>query len=405
MLAADDVDVKAANRNSLANRDTFSLFDKLRNASAQHESVAIPSRVNIPKLLRKKHRNGKKIQHNVHVLSEEKLTENNKDFQKVTVDENQKRDQCKGLCVIVNQTSEGLQNTRKYTRHKDKQSLRRDSEGTYEISMPNKTISQNPDSVSDFTNNKEIKERGKEMLARGLQRSKLSGQETGLPNFNQKAIVENASDALGNSANFKPKALGGDDDKRRAQWGVKDPKLSIKSYSVGRKNSSYLSPIPAIKGGGDSYDIISDSYLRTNRPAEETFETLKGLQDSFFYSNNLQESFSAQHSNPRTSPIDSPFISHINKHLEDAQGFNLPVLLSHSPSEPHSSHYPSRFGPPTSTPLPSFDTTTPSNISAQHGSNVFLLCKIRNLANQSVSNNVNSAMAWLYFCLEWLFTG
>ena len=50
------------------------------------------------------------------------MTENNKDLQKVIGDETQKRVQYRGLCVIVNQTLEGLENTRKCNRHKDKQS-------------------------------------------------------------------------------------------------------------------------------------------------------------------------------------------------------------------------------------------------------------------------------------------
>ena len=94
--------LKAANRSSLATRDTSPLFDKLRISSVQHESDAIVSLEIILKSLRKKHRNREKIQNNVYVLSDEKITESNKHLQKITVDENQKRDQCGGYRIILN---------------------------------------------------------------------------------------------------------------------------------------------------------------------------------------------------------------------------------------------------------------------------------------------------------------
>ena len=114
----------------------------------------------------------------------------------------------------------------------------------------------------------------------------------------------------------------------------------------------------------------------------------KAYEPSISFSHNRYQSFSARNPDPQTYQIDSSPFSYKAKQRSNTPSFKLPPLFSNVGRDHHQSHYPSRFGPPASTPLPSFDMSTPSNITAQQGSNTFLLCRIRNLSNQSVSNEL-----------------
>uniref|UniRef100_A0A6A7G031 Limbic system-associated membrane protein n=1 Tax=Hirondellea gigas TaxID=1518452 RepID=A0A6A7G031_9CRUS len=162
-------------------------------------------------------------------------------------------------------------------------------------------------------------------------------------------------------------------------------KVENMNYSTQNKNTSDVSH--GKKHGIDelTISINGDRIEKLKNKEEEHQLKSADILDPIHFSNNLHQYFTARSSNSQTYDIDSSPFSYRKTYRPSSKDIRLPPLFSHSSLEHHLSHYPSRFGPPTSTPLPSFDSSTPSNISAQHGSNTFLLCMIHNLSNQSVS--------------------
>ena len=110
---------------------------------------------------------------------------------------------------------------------------------------------------------------------------------------------------------------------------------------------------------------------------------IKMIQDPIKFSSKHHQQFSVQRLSRRAYRADTS--SQIKKARYDIDSFNLPVLRTHS----HTDHPPPRFhsdsAPTPSNPSPSFDPSTPTNITVQQGSNAFLSCKIIDLSNHSVS--------------------
>ncbi|KAF2368065.1 Immunoglobulin V-set domain [Trinorchestia longiramus] len=105
------------------------------------------------------------------------------------------------------------------------------------------------------------------------------------------------------------------------------------------------------------------------------------------FANHNHQSLSARSTEARFHQIDSSHFSSPGRFRSNSGelSFNLPPLFSGPPPPHHPSRFPPPYAAPSVPPLPEFDSSTPTNISAQHGSNIFLQCTIRNLSNQSVS--------------------
>lgn len=141
----------------------------------------------------------------------------------------------------------------------------------------------------------------------------------------------------------------------------------------------------------------------TQRTKKSPFSSARKINlDPVSFSNHNHQSFSATDTDARYHQISSSrFSSKERFHSDiDSPTFNLPPLFAPPSSSHHPVHFPTHYGSPSAPPPPEFDSTTPTNISAQHGSNTFLICRIRNLSNQSVSCAVRDYVLWCEIALS-----
>ncbi|KAA0186347.1 hypothetical protein HAZT_HAZT011379 [Hyalella azteca] len=116
--------------------------------------------------------------------------------------------------------------------------------------------------------------------------------------------------------------------------------------------------------------------------------------DHASYAHRQYETLAVKNSDSRIHKTDYSGIASRDNHRSAVvePNFNLPSLFPDFSSSHRPSRFPPPYGTPSPPPIPEFGSSTPTNISAQHGSNIFLQCRIKNLSNQSRTERATRAI-------------